>query len=243
MVEKMQIQEKIYNIIKASPGHIIGFAKMHGLLDAKLQKYKYAISIGKRLDDLIIDSIANGPISEYNELYRETNAKLEMQLDRIGQVLETASIGYKTVKPTLQKNELDEEYENTLRTEFSHKFAATQAGIGWIGKTDLLISKEYGPRLRLSTILVENGDFEFKTGTPIIESECGNCTICVSNCPAQAANGKKWSIGTDRDEFYDAFKCREKCRELAKRNLQSDMSLCGICISVCPIGKKARERS
>ncbi|MBD3345382.1 MAG: hypothetical protein GF401_10005 [Chitinivibrionales bacterium] len=234
----MQIQKEIQDIIQSSSGYLLGFAKVEGLLSGKFRRYKYAISIGKKMDDLIIDSIENGPTLEYYELYRETNANLEMQLHRIEKVLETAGIGYKLVKPTLKDKDVDEEYQKTLRTEFSHKFAATQAGIGWIGKTDLLISKEYGPRLRLSTILVENGNYEFETGTPIIKSKCGNCNICVTNCPAQAANGKKWNTETDRDEFYNAFKCRNKCRELAKRNLQKNTSICGICVSVCPIGKK-----
>jgi ferredoxin len=37
---------------------------------------------------------------------------------------------------------------------------------------------------------------------------------------------------------YDAEKCRKKCRELSKINFGKEMSICGVCISVCPIGKK-----
>lgn len=69
---------------------------------------------------------------------------------------------------------------------------------------------------------------------PYAESKCGSCNICVNKCPAKAANGLLWNINTERDEFYDAFKCREKCRELAMKNFNINESVCGICISVCP---------
>jgi epoxyqueuosine reductase QueG len=60
----------------------------------------------------------------------------------------------------------------------------------------------------------------------------------VVKCPANAANGKLWDIKTHRDEFFDAFKCREKCGELARQRLNVDERICGLCISVCPYGKK-----
>jgi epoxyqueuosine reductase len=87
----------------------------------------------------------------------------------------------------------------------------------------------------LVTILSEH-PFEC-TPSPIDESQCGKCQVCVEKCPAQAANGELWDINLDRDEFYNAFKCREKCLELAWKNLKQRTSICGICVSVCPIGK------
>jgi epoxyqueuosine reductase len=113
--------------------------------------------------------------------------------------------------------------------------AATRAGLGWIGKTALFISKKFGPRLRLVTILIDH-PIEC-ANSPIEESRCGKCRVCVEKCPAQAANGKSWNINLDRDEFFNAFKCREKCRELAWKHLKQRISICGLCVSVCPMGK------
>jgi epoxyqueuosine reductase QueG len=56
-------------------------------------------------------------------------------------------------------------------------------------------------------------------------------------CPGLAANGKLWDDSVDRDEFYDAFKCRDTCRKLSRDRLDKKVSLCGICVSVCPYGK------
>jgi epoxyqueuosine reductase QueG len=78
---------------------------------------------------------------------------------------------------------------------------------------------------------------------PIEKSKCGKCDICVIQCPAQAANGKLWDVNTDRDLFYDAFKCSKKCAELSKARLNESVRICGICVSVCPIGEKQRRNA
>ncbi|OFY64528.1 MAG: hypothetical protein A2V64_08625 [Bacteroidetes bacterium RBG_13_43_22] len=48
----------------------------------------------------------------------------------------------------------NDEYLRTLTVDISHKMVATRAGLGWIGKSDLLISREFGPRLRLVSMLL-----------------------------------------------------------------------------------------
>ena len=37
----------------------------------------------------------------------------------------------------------------------------------------------------------------------------------------------------------DAFKCRDACRKLSLERLDKKVSLCGICVSVCPQGKRS----
>jgi epoxyqueuosine reductase QueG len=111
---------------------------------------------------------------------------------------------------------------------------ATRAGLGWIGKTDLLISKDFGPRLRLvSLLLKQKPECE---SMPVDKSRCGKCTVCVEKCPARAANGKLWNVHVHRDDFFDARKCREKCGELAMERLHVSVRICGMCVAVCPVG-------
>jgi epoxyqueuosine reductase QueG len=117
--------------------------------------------------------------------------------------------------------------------------AATQAGLGWIGKTDLFISYKFGPRVRLTTIVMDQ-KLPF-ANNPVRSSECGSCNLCVNKCPAQAATGKLWNTDVKREDFFDPFKCMKKCRELTLKNFNKEVSICGICISVCPIGKKRRK--
>jgi epoxyqueuosine reductase len=225
----------ITDALPDKPKYITGFADMTGLLHENYKGYGYAISLARHLDMVIIDSISSGPNKAYFDHYNEVNRELAEAVQDIS--LRLTERGYENIPviPTVTDDMLADDYHKTLRMQFSHKMAATRAGIGWIGKTDLLVTMEFGPRVRLASILLKERPFE--TGIPIRESQCGDCEICVINCPAQAATGDLWNIETDRDAFYNAFKCREKCRELSLANLNERISLCGICVSVCPRGR------
>ena len=81
---------------------------------------------------------------------------------------------------------------------------ATRAGLEWIGKTDLLITKKFGPRLRLTSILLK--DRVIPESKHIDISRCGTCNICVEICPAKQQTeksgilpsiGKSFSIDGD----------------------------------------------
>ena len=232
----MHIEERIKQIIGDNERYIIGFANLTGLVPDNYKGFNYAVVIGKKLDDTIIDAIVSGPTPEYCRHYEKTNHLLSVLIHKISGELTANHISAIVIEPTVSDGELDDDYYNTLRTDFSHKMAATRAGLGWIGKTALFISEKFGPRLRLATILT---DYPLDcSAEPIIESRCGSCQICVQKCPAQAANGKLWNIDVDRDEFYNPFKCREKCLELSWKKMKKHTSICGICIAVCPRGNK-----
>lgn len=223
--------------LKSSDDYIVGFADISDNISKDYCKYKYAISIGQKLDTEIVETVKTGPTQHYHELYTKVNNELADKIAEISKVFIENGIKNQPIQPTFEDHELEESYLETLRTPFSHKYAATRAGLGWIGKTDLLITHKFGPRLRLATILIDADESMIDVGNPINSSKCGDCNICVRQCPAGAANGMLWDINTDRDEFYDAFKCRTKCRELTKEFLGIDNSICGICVASCPIGK------
>jgi epoxyqueuosine reductase QueG len=75
------------------------------------------------------------------------------------------------------------------------------------GFADLFISRAFGPRLRLVSMLLNQKPDSLPV--PIDESECGKCNVCVVRCPAHAATGKLWNTKIQRDEFFDAHKYRE----------------------------------
>ena len=125
---------------------------------------------------------------------------------------------------------------------FFHKMAATWEGIGWIGKTALMVTEKFGPRVRFVSVLLKeplekNGIPMEKSVVPVEKSLCGNCSICVEECPAGAGNGRLWDIHTSRDSFFDAYACMNKCRELCLKNLDRNITICGICVKVCPVGR------
>lgn len=232
----MDLNAIIQDIVESPDNFIIGFANIGGLVD---DAYKYGIVIGQRLDDSIIEPIENGPTLEYFNHYKSINTNLSTIIHKIGEQITSSGYECKIIEPSEENPELKyKDYELTLRTPVSHKMIATRAGLGWIGKTDLFISTKFGPRLRLVSLLT---DYPLHPiGQPINKSKCRNCNKCVVSCPANAATGQRWDIMTDRDVFFDAHKCRSKCRELTKKHLNLISATCGICISVCPVGQKSK---
>ena len=230
----------INNILKEhllpAENYIFGFADLTGLLQNKFIGFNYGISIGRKLDYKIVDKVNNGPTPEYYSHYRQINKDLSLLTKKISDDLNKNDIETLKIDPTVSTSELDSVYFNTLRTDLSHKMVATRAGLGWIGKTDLFISREFGPRLRLVSILLKT-PVKPKL-KPVDMSRCGNCSICVDICPAKAANGKLWDITVDREVFYDPWKCRNQCAEFGRNRLGLDVRICGICVAACPIGQK-----
>lgn len=215
---------------------IYGFADLTGLLDKKFKNFNWGISIGRILDNAVVDEITGGPTKEYYSHYKQVNEELSILTKIISDDLNKNNIETLEIVPTVSAAELDTTYFKTLRTDFSHKMVATRAGLGWIGKTDLFISKEHGPRLRLVSILLKT-PVKSKT-KPINKSCCGYCNICVELCPAKDANGKLWDITLEREEFFDPWKCRDQCAEFGRIKLGMNARVCGICVAVCPIGRK-----
>jgi len=217
--------------------YTLGFADLRGLIDKKYGGFRYGISIGRRLDNTIIDGIKEGPTIKYYNHYNQVNRELASLTARIRKDLKRAGVESIAIEPTVTTGTeaYNDEYMRTLTVDISHKMVATRAGLGWIGKSDLFISRVFGPRLRLVSMLLKD-DPGISTA-PVNESECGKCNICVLKCPAHAISGKSWNINIKRSDFFDAFKCREMCNELARTRLNVNARICGLCVVVCPKGK------
>ena len=111
---------------------------------------------------------------------------------------------------------------------FPHKTAATSAGLGWIGKTALFVSPEFGPAVRLATVFT---DLELPAGEPVRESGCGDCRECVDACPAGCGRDVQWRPGMARELLFDAGACRHHMALFTSIEAQ----ICGICIAACPL--------
>ena len=72
-----------------------------------------------------------------------------------------------------------------LEAVFSYKHAGQAAGLGYIGRSSLLITPDFGPRVRLSCCLTE-APLEPKKAD--IVNVCQSCKVCIDKCPAEAIN-------------------------------------------------------
>ncbi|MFC1937499.1 hypothetical protein ACFLWY_02935 [Chloroflexota bacterium] len=71
-----------------------------------------------------------------------------------------------------------------LKAMFSFKHAAQAAGLGTIGWNSLLITNNFGPRVRLGCVLTE-ASLE-PTAGPAPSFDCSKCKVCIQKCPADA---------------------------------------------------------
>ena len=93
------------------------------------------------------------------------------------------------------------------RSYISHKAVAVAAGVGWQGKSLLVVNPEHGPRIRLVTILT---DASLDADKPI-KNKCGKCPACSKACPAQAIKNVNtdWHY-SDRNEALHFERCLDK---------------------------------
>jgi len=120
---------------------------------------------------------------------------------------------------------------------FSHKTAATCSGLGWIGKNGLIITGRYGSKLSWATVLT---NAPLDPDSPITESLCGDCDLCVRHCPSGALTGEDWSRGEPLKKIVNY----EKCRSLKKkRRLFEEKPNCGLCITICPYSRNGHGKN
>lgn len=230
------IAQIIQDFLEPGEDYIYGFADLNGLISGPYSSYYYGISIGRKLNNEIVESISNGSSVEYYNHYKQVNRELQELSESVVIKMNKSGFDAITVRPSVTTHELNSYFNQTASNPLSHKLVATKAGLGWIGKTGLFVSPEYGPRVRLVSILTRSPlKPQF---SPIEQSRCGECNICVDTCPASAASGDHWDISVDRDTFYYAQKCRNKTWEFEQGKIGSNNNICGVCLSVCPIGKK-----
>lgn len=120
----------------------------------------------------------------------------------------------------------------TAASFLPHKTCATRSGLGWIGKSALLVTREFGPAVRLSSVLTD-APFE-SLGQPVNSSQCGGCTRCQEQCPGRAIQGALWNVKVEREALVDVEACRKAARALALERVGKEITLCGKCIEVCP---------
>jgi len=179
-----------------------------------LDQLPLALSIGFHLSDEVIEEIENQPTPLYFHHYQRVN----ILLDTIGLRITSAiqELGFQAL-PIPASQIVD--WKNQ-RGHLSHKRVAKLAGLGWIGRNNLLVNERFGSRIRLVTILT-NLPLEVDSPT---KRDCGSCRACLSVCPAGAIS--------ERVEEFDHIRCYEQLRVFAK-TLHFSHNICGVCVKAC----------
>jgi len=179
---------------------------------AYLNEVQTVIIIGLHLYDLTLD--AWNYYQEENRSYQFADSIIENMANKISLFLTKMNYNSVVIK-----------YLPGLFL----KDSAALAGMGPIGKNNLLITPLYGSQVRLRGVVTEA---PLICGDPIIESEyCKTCNACIESCPANA--------------FPEGKYVKAICNEWATSNWEilSDHTViwCNICIESCPISKKEKK--
>lgn len=224
--EKTMIAEELKKSLYASGAALVGFADMRNVPSSPLP---YGVCVALPVPVNIVREIEEGPTLAYWYTYQDLNARLDSIITDGAEFLK--SLNYSAIPITTGYVRQDEQ----RRTPLPYKTVATRAGMGWIGKSCLLVTPEYGSAIRISVLLT---DAPLDCGTPVSESKCGSCELCKTHCPAQALTGTLWSAGTDREEILETETCVDVIRKRMKERTGIDSTLCGKCFVVCPYTKK-----
>ena len=193
-----------------------------------LSSFPRSISVGISLHDAIVDRLDDHKEISVARTYDYLYDTVNRALDRIAYQLSVllTEDGFKTLQIPASDT-LDREKSLGL---FSHKLAAHLSGLGWIGPNCLLITPEFGPRVRWVTILT---DAPLTTGKPI-PNQCGDCRQCVDECPPKAFSGRPFDPDEHRDMRFNTRRCIDYRAHLGEK--VTGARVCGMCIFACPFG-------
>lgn len=196
-----------------------------------LSPFTRAVAIGIILAGAVVDRIAEPDDRAAAATYRHAaydvvNTRLDLIASEISSLIQKT--GYPVI-PVPAAQRVD---DRGICGLFSHKLAARLAGLGWIGRSCLLVTPAAGPRVRWVTVLT---DAPLPASGKPMEDRCGTCTACIDICPAGAFTGKQFREEESREARFDARACE---RFIAGREERSGYPVCGLCLFVCPHGRK-----
>ena len=116
------------------------------------------------------------------------------------------------------------------------KVIAERAGLGWVGKNTLLITREFGSWVFLGEIIL---DVEIKEDNPG-ENLCSDCNLCIESCPTGAIIAPG-IINASRCLSYFTTENRGEIPVELRDALGNRVFGCDSCQEICPFNKNVPE--
>jgi epoxyqueuosine reductase len=189
----------------------------HESIQEAAKAMRFGVSMGYFLSGAIIEDIRDRPTLVYKQHYKSVNYLLDQAALKV--TAQIQSQGHRAL-PIGASQVVDWEKQ---KGHLSHKVVGREAGIGFIGRSSLLVNPEHGARFRLVTVLT---DLPLRADAPL-EATCEDCTRCIAACPA----------GAIQLEGYDMVKCLACLKEFAKAP-GIGVYICGVCVKACPVQTK-----
>jgi epoxyqueuosine reductase len=213
--------EQLKEVARREGATLFGVAETAGLRDRfyglspyTVERMTRAVCLAFHLSDAVLDDLADRPTQLYFFHYQRVNILLDSCALRVAEQIQ--SLGRQAL-PVPASQIVDWERQVA---HVSHKHVAQAAGLGWIGRNNLLVTPEFGARLRLATVLT---DLPLTPGKALPWG-CGTCKACAASCPGGCIK--------DRPEDFDHKGCYEQIRTMVKAAGISQ-NICGVCVKAC----------
>ena len=178
--------EEIKALARGEGVDLVGVASAHCLETTPIRRGPHSALTEARSVVVFAKRMLAGSIeSPSKEVVTSQNLALYRELDRISYVigcfLEQRGYQAATV-PSYNPVEMTSETKGFVGA-VSLRHVAQAAGLGVLGKNNLLIAPQLGPRLRLGAVVTTA---PLDPDKPLNEDLCGDCEACAAACPADA---------------------------------------------------------
>ena len=179
-----------------------------------LQNLDKAVCLGLRLSQAILSEMEEKPTKLYFHHYKIINSFLDQVALKMGNIIQKK--GYSAL--AIPATQIIDWEKNTAH--LSHRRLGVLAGLGWIGRNNLLVNEKLGSQFRLVSILT---DMPLSIDKPS-EKDCGNCRLCVRICPCGAI--AESPVDFDHQKCFDQLKSFQTQRQV-------EQFVCGVCVNMC----------
>ncbi|MCK9571761.1 MAG: 4Fe-4S binding protein [Candidatus Omnitrophica bacterium] len=179
-----------------------------------LQDLDYAVCLGSRLSAAVLSEIETVPTKLYFHHYKIVNSFLDQVALKLSNLIQRKGFSALAIPAT----QIIDWEKNTAH--LSHRQLGVLAGLGWIGRNNLLVNQKLGSQFRLVSILTS---MPLKTDKPV-KNDCNQCRLCVKICPSGAIQ--------ETPADFDQIKCFEKLKSFQAQR-QVEQFVCGVCVNVC----------
>lgn len=210
----MSIKDDIRQFLKQYQVKIIGFGKIPETIEKFeiTENYPRVIVFGYEMSKSVLNTIKDKPTLIYKQHYKTVNWLLDQTAYHLVRFIEEKGARAIAI-PASQTVD----WQNQ-KGHISHKILAVESGLGYIGRSGLMINLQCGAQARYVSVLT---DLEFEPDKKI-SADCGDCKKCIFACPASAIN----------ETGVDLKKCLTKLKEFAKMP-GIGQYICGVCVKVC----------
>ena len=211
---KMNLNNEIEEKLKELGAKFVHFVDITKLSIEENKNYPNAILFGINLSSDYLQNVMNTPnyvqkmVQNNRDFSKDefylTELKTGEISDKISQwLIDNQYNAYShSDKNQIKTGFFDEKY---LKTPLPHKTIARLAGIGWIGKNNLLVTLNFGSAICIGVVITD-APLEVSLSKSI-QSKCYNCNVCVEVCMPKVLKGHVWSLKTQREDMLDVKKC------------------------------------